>query len=84
MQCLICMQNKLIDLIKNTFRLYLVCNACLKNINNILRTFHKVTEALVYLLDNIFLYEPRHEKTGFCICENKDADQLCDQRLCFR
>ena len=28
-------------------------------------------------------------KTAFCICENKDADQLCgnneaDQRLCFR
>ena len=28
-------------------------------------------------------------KLGFCICENKDADQLCcnreaDQRLCFR
>ena len=34
-------------------------------------------------------YEHRHEKTGFCICENKDADQLrgnreADQRLCFR
>ena len=34
--------------------------------------------------------EPRHEKkTTFCICENKDADQLrgdrkADQRLCFR
>ena len=33
--------------------------------------------------------EPRHEKTGFFICENKDADQLrgnreADQRLCFR
>ena len=33
--------------------------------------------------------EPRHEKTFFCICENKDADQLCgnhkaDQCLCFR
>ena len=32
---------------------------------------------------------PRHEKTAFCICENKDADQLrgnreADQRLCFR
>ena len=22
------------------------------------------------------IYEPRYEKTGFCICENKDADQL--------
>ena len=34
-------------------------------------------------------YEPRHEKTKFYICENKDADQLrgdreADQRLCFR
>ena len=36
------------------------------------------------------LIEPRHEKTVFCfcICENKDADQLrgnreADQRLCF-
>ena len=35
------------------------------------------------------IYEPRYEKTVFCICENKDADQLrsncaADQRLCFR
>ena len=34
------------------------------------------------------LIDPRHEKTGFCICENKDADQLrgnreADQRLVF-
>ena len=34
-------------------------------------------------------YEPRLEKPAFCICENKDADQLrgnreADQRLCFR
>ena len=35
-------------------------------------------------------YDPRYEKTVFfCICENKDADQLrgnreADQRLCFR
>ena len=34
-------------------------------------------------------YEPRYEKTGFCICKNKDADQLrgnleADQGLCFR
>ena len=32
--------------------------------------------------------EPTHEKTIICVCENKDADQLCgnreaDQRLCF-
>ena len=35
------------------------------------------------------IYEPRCEKTGFCICENKDADQLrgnreADHCLCFR
>ena len=35
------------------------------------------------------LYELLHEKTCFCVCENKDADQLCgnheaDQCLCFR
>ena len=35
------------------------------------------------------IIEPRHEKTCFCICANKDADQMCDiraadQRLCFR
>ena len=35
------------------------------------------------------LIEPRYEKPAFCICENKDADQLrgnreADQRLCFR
>ena len=41
--------------------------------------------------DRYFSFEPCYEKTGycFCICENKDADQLCgnreaDQRLCFR
>ena len=36
----------------------------------------------------IFIYEPRYEKTGFCICENKETDQLhgnreADQPLCF-
>ena len=34
-------------------------------------------------------FHPRSEKTGFFICKNKGADQLCgdrpaDQRLCFR
>ena len=34
-------------------------------------------------------FDPCYEKTGFCICENIDADQLrgnreADQRLCFR
>ena len=36
-----------------------------------------------------FSYEPHYEKTAFCICVNKVADQLrgkseADQRLCFR
>ena len=26
------------------------------------------------------MYEPRREKTGFCICENKDAGQLRGNR----
>ena len=34
-------------------------------------------------------FEPRYEKTNILLCENKDADQLrdnreADQRLCFR
>ena len=38
---------------------------------------------------SVLTSEPRYEKTVFCICENKDADQLrsnriADQRLCFR
>ena len=41
------------------------------------------------LMMSVTSYEPRREKTVFCICENKDADQLrgnreADQRLCFR
>ena len=41
------------------------------------------------LLSKLPPYEPRRGKTGFCICENKDADQLrgnreADQRLWFR
>ena len=34
---------------------------------------------LLEIMRNL-LYEPRHEKTGFCICENKDADQLPGNR----
>ena len=26
------------------------------------------------------LFEPCHEKTRFCICKNKDADQLCSSK----
>ena len=37
----------------------------------------------------LIIFEPRREKTEYCICENKDADQLrsncaADQRLCFQ
>ena len=40
-------------------------------------------------LVDTYTCEPHREKPGFCICENKDADQLrgnreADQRLCFR
>ena len=43
----------------------------------------------VHAHPNPISYEPRREKPAFCICENKNADQLCgnreaDQRLCFR
>ena len=42
------------------------------------------------LIDRVNNYMSRDAiKPGFCLCENKDADQLCsnctaDQRLCFR
>ena len=37
-------------------------------------------------LEACLLHEPQREKTGFFICENKDADgdREADQRLCFR
>ena len=42
----------------------------------------------VYAKFDQHIFEPRYEKTCFCIFENKDADQLrncaVDQRLCFR
>ena len=34
---------------------------------------HAKSKVLTDLLDKL-LYEPRYEKTGFCKCENKDAD----------
>ena len=33
-----------------------------------------------YVFANSGSSEPRHDKTGFCICENKDADQLSGNR----
>ena len=30
----------------------------------------------MYVSENLGSFEPRREKTRFCICENKDADQL--------
>ena len=43
----------------------------------------------MYRTATVRISEPLYEKTVFCICENKDADQLrgnreADQRLCFR
>ena len=42
-----------------------------------------LTTRLIYYYTNVLppipmsmLFEPRYEKPGFCICENKDADQL--------
>ena len=48
--------------------------------------FRSGDQSLSYTIDT---FEPRNEKTVFCICENKDADQIrgnreADQRLCFR
>ena len=57
-------RNELVDLIENTFRreevLYLVCNEeraffASKNIKNDLWSCQKVTDALIYLLDNIYI-----------------------------
>ena len=43
----------------------------------------------MFMLSLLCLYELVARKPAFCICENKDADQLrgnreADQRLCFR
>ena len=55
----------------------------------ILRIIFLVKSHISDFINIHILLEPRHEKTSFCICENKGADQLCgnpttDQRLCFR
>ena len=44
---------------------------------------------LIISTENKISNEPRLRKPAFCICENKDADQLqgnreANQRLCFR
>ena len=48
--------------------------------------FHIV---ITYSFVIVKMYEPRHEKNGFCLSKNRDSEQLCincaaDQRLCFR
>ena len=53
-----------------------------------LKRCERLENILILSIDRI-LHESRHEKTCFCICENKGADQLCgkrtaDQHLCFR
>ena len=61
-------------------------------------SFYKMQHALknIFFLSILckYIFYMKHmglvmRKTGFCICENKDADQLrgnreADQRLCFR
>ena len=42
-----------------------------------------------WCVSKLNILSPRMRKTTICVCENKDADQLCsnctaDQRLCFR
>ena len=44
---------------------------------------------VIFIIHTSMLYEPRHEKSDFCLCENKGTDQLrsnceADQHLCFR
>ena len=53
-----------------------------------LAVFLKKISRQTYYKQDMTLYEPRHEKTGFLhkLCKNKDAGQLCgdrtaDQRL---
>ena len=45
--------------------------------------------SLLFCMTVLVLIEPHHEKTRFCICKNKGAEQLysnctADQCLCFR
>ena len=49
---------------------------------------HVYDVTLSILMSELVSYEPHYEKKGFCISENKDADQLrgnreADQRLGF-
>ena len=59
--------------------------SCKANLINVAILCRATNTALKYVCK---VFEPRCEKTRFCICENKDADQLrgnreADQRLCF-
>ena len=60
---------------------------------NIFRNMSDARETAIYSFTGFTLYFRKYErvvrKPSFCICENKDADQLrgnreADQRLCFR
>ena len=51
------------------------------------RSTGKLPRGSLHKNNVVKINELRHGKTGFCICENKDADQLrgnreADQRLC--
>ena len=69
----------------STHNIWILCRNK-QNYLLIIIKYHQI-HTLSVLLDTTI--EPRREKTGFFICENKDADQLrgnreADQRLCFR
>ena len=79
-------------MIKLTNGLMHTFSSSLSNLNRPI-TFGTISVTSKYMPANTekktSLNEPRREKTGFFICENKDADQLrgnreADQRLCFR
>ena len=72
---------------------FLFSRKCLKHVFTFflksLYDHHTSSLIRAWIIAIAFTLEPRYEKTGFCICENKDADQLrgnreADQRLCFR
>ena len=76
---------------------YRGCKAFNQNCNHFNRKWISKVRSIILMwsvfrnvLSRVHLtqYEPRYEKPVFCICKNKDADQLrgnrkADQRLCF-
>ena len=60
-----------------------------EDLTNIFFKYHQIPTLSVLLVEHKNYLSCVIRKPTFCICENKDADQLCgnrkaDQRLCFR